>query len=193
MGTITSPTRSFKITWSSFSRSWPGSKRRLSSGIKRARHTNFCSHPRFRKASTFELVRGAGRANFEANATSACGYWSGQLGQALGHCAMHELYSLQQTILLASHCWNRCKHAWQHVVDWVFEVGANSTIRDSTNTTMPRIRLLMVCLLRLIHIEHRSVFGRYSLWEERPVYHEATWSVKTNPALASISRRGQGC
>ena len=86
------------------------------------------------------------------------GYLSGQLGQVLGHCAMHELYILQQTILLASHCWNRSRHLWQHVVDCVLVLGANNTNRDSTNTTTPRIRLLMVCL-RLIHIEHRWVLG----------------------------------
>jgi len=79
------------------------------------------------------------------------GYLSGQLGQVLGHCAMHELYILQQTMLLASHCWNRCKHVSQHVVDCVLVVGASSTIRDSKSTTIPRIRLVMVCLLRLIH------------------------------------------
>jgi len=89
----------------------------------------------------------------------ADGYSSGQLGQLLGHCAMHELYSLQQTIVEPSHCWNRCKHAWQHVVDCVFVVGADRTIRDRTNTTIPRIRLRMICLLRLIHAEHRLVLG----------------------------------
>ena len=126
------------------------------------------------------------------------GYLSGQLGQVLGHCAMHELYIWQQTILLASHCWNRCKHVWQHVVDCVLVVGASSTIRDSTSTTIPRIRLVMVCLLRLISTRTIDSLGGNSLWNSiefitlvkvLPIGYSGSSDPRITPAR--LKRRGQ--
>ena len=49
-------------------------------------------------------------------------------------------------------------------MDCVFVVGANSTIRDSTNTTIPRIRLVMAGLLRLIRTEQGKILGGV-LWK----------------------------
>ena len=65
---------------------------------------------------------------------------SGQLGHVPGHCDIHALYILQQTMVLPSHCWKRCRHLVQQLVDCGLVVGAKSAVRQITNATITSTR-----------------------------------------------------